>query len=304
LSTCIVCFLLVVLISSNSRNRRNLEVLVQNLNREMEVSDKLLLNILPVSIAMRMKNGESNISEKYDNCTVILCDIVQFTHLCSRVDPSLIVCLLHELFSLFDESADRLGLEKIKTIGDAYLAVAGLSKSRGQQDHAVLAISYGSEMIRIVNSFNREYIQGHTRSSADSLANPRRSGGILQSLTDTTTNDQTDPLLNSDLLSQIPDSYRNGLQIRVGVHSGSLVGGVVGSNKFLFDIFGPTVNMASRMESTGVPMKIQVSQETYELTKQEFQFEKRDNILLKGIGVQSTYITDGVVIKEPLHIMN
>jgi len=184
------------------------------------------------------------------------------------------------------------------------LAVAGLSKSRGQQDHAVLAISYGSEMIRIVNSFNREYIQGHTRSSADSLANPRRSGGILQSLTDTTTSDQTDPLLNSDLLSQIPDSYRNGLQIRVGVHSGSLVGGVVGSNKFLFDIFGPTVNMASRMESTGVPMKIQVSQETYELTKQEFQFEKRDNILLKGIGVQSTYITDGVVIKEPLHIMN
>ncbi len=137
-----------VVISSNSIYRNNLEILLNNLNYEIDISDKLLLNILPASIAQRMKNGERLIHEVYENVTVVFADVVGFTTISRCAPPEKIICLLHVLFSMFDEASENCGLEKIKTIGDAYLAVAGIPAQK--KDHAVLALSFGREMIEIV----------------------------------------------------------------------------------------------------------------------------------------------------------
>jgi adenylate cyclase len=249
----IVCFVMVTIVAAINSSRRELEQIVCNLEQEKNVSEQLLLNILPSVIATRMKNGEENIHQLYDNVTVLFSDIVSFTKISQNAPPQTIVLMLHKLFTLFDEALEYYQLEKIKTIGDAYMCVGGIPLTR--KDHASATVKFGIEMIRIVDRFNDTYFG----------SDGEESGGEMSRLS-----------------------------IRVGCHSGSVVAGIVGTNKFLFDIFGSTVNIASRMESTGIPMNVQISEETFQLIKDDFLCEQRQDVSVKGVGVQTTYI----VIKD------
>jgi class 3 adenylate cyclase len=210
----------------------------QELIAEKQTSERLLLNVLPGPIADRLKTGESLIVDRFDAVSVLFADIVGFTAVASRTSPEELVTMLNELFSTFDRLAEKHGLEKIKTIGDAYMVVAGIPQPVA--DHA-LAITH----------------------------------------------------MGLDMLAGIADySKRTGmnLTIRVGIHTGSVVAGVIGTKKFIYDLWGDTVNTASRMESTGVPGRIQVSEATYQVLKDLFEFEERGPIEVKGKGQMSVYL--------------
>jgi adenylate cyclase len=200
-------------------------------------SDELLTNAIPASIARRLKDGEDRIADVHPETTVLFADIVGFTAWAQRTDPARVVGLLDSLFTRFDHLAAGLGVEKIKTIGDAYMAVAGVPVPRS--DHAEAALQMAL--------------------------------GMLESV------DQWDTANNLHL------------QIRVGLASGSVVAGVIGRRRILFDLWGDTVNMASRMESTGVPGRVQVAPETWLLLRDQHPFERRE-IEAKGLGRMSTYL--------------
>ena len=201
-------------------------------------SDDLLANALPASIAARMKHGEQRIAESYPETTILFADLVGFTPWAQRTDPDRVVSVLDDLFSRFDELAAECGVEKIKTIGDSYMAVAGAPEAR--PDHAVAALTLAQRML-------------------SALADARGSLGLP-------------------------------LQMRVGLASGSVVAGVIGQRRILFDLWGDTVNIASRMESAGVPGRIQVSASTRTLLGDDFSFEERGAIEVKGLGRMTTYL--------------
>lgn len=279
------CLFLTILIRMN-QEKQNLKNIIANLKQEKERSDKLLVNVLPSGIAQRMKNGETMIHEVYDNVSVLFADVCDFTKFSIYSKPKDIILALHNLFSEFDKAADKFGVEKVKTIGDAYLAVAGLPH-RPTANHATLAVCYGLEMINIVEKYNMKYNRTDTT--------PFKVEHMSH-------DDAMDELANKPI-----DTVENGLgtnskfKIRVGIASGQVVGGVVGSHKFLFDIFGSVVNLASRMESSGLPMRVQIPEETYILLKESctaFKFKKRDKIFLKGIGYRSTYLIDSANAKD------
>src|SRR5215831_21000921 len=188
--------------------------LIEQKNRENEA---LLLNILPGEIANRLKQGENEIADNFADVTVLFGDIVGFTVLSSRISAAEIVDMLNGLFSRFDQAANELGIEKIKTIGDCYMAVCGLPNACS--DHAEKMARMALRMVEAT----REY------------------------------SNQTG--LN--------------LQIRIGLNSGPVVAGVIGTSKFIYDLWGDTVNLASRMESTGVPGEIQVTRSVYEQLKND-----------------------------------
>jgi len=201
-------------------------------------SDELLANALPASIAARMKHGEQRIAESYPDTTILFADLVGFTPWAQRTDPDRVVSVLDDLFSRFDELAAECGVEKIKTIGDSYMAVAGAPESR--PDHAVAALTLARRML-----------------------------GALA--------DAHGPL-------DLP------LEMRVGLASGTVVAGVIGEQRILFDLWGDTVNIASRMESSGIPGRIQVSASTRALLGNEESFEERGMIEVKGLGRMTTYL--------------
>lgn len=210
------------------------------LRHEREKSERLLLNVLPEPIAIRLKEEERPIAETYPGVTVLFADIVGFTEMSARLPPEQVVAWLDEVFSAFDELAGRLGLEKIKTIGDAYMAVAGLPHERG--DHAIAAAEMALGM----------------RKRIDALTTPL--GGPLQ--------------------------------MRIGMHSGPVVAGVIGRRKFIYDLWGDTVNTASRMESHGVPGAIQVSFVTRALLEGRYRFLERGPIAVKGKGEMDVYFLE------------
>ena len=177
---------------------------------EKERYEKLLLNILPQPIAMRMKADEYLIADDVDSCSILFADIVGFTGLAQKMGASQIVALLNKLFSHFDEECEILGLEKIKTIGDNYMAAAGVPKAN--PDHASLALEMGLRMLEYVKSL--------------------------------------DPIMGADLA------------MRIGVHSGSAVAGVIGKKKFVYDLWGDAVNTAQRMESHGFANEVHISDAT------------------------------------------
>ena len=203
--------------------------------REVE---RLLLNILPAPIAQRLRQGEMVIADQFDEMTVLFADVVDFTKLASRLSPTEVVDVLNGVFSIFDRLADRYGLEKIKTIGDAYMVVGGLTPEHA--DHAERVADMGLDMIGEVARFRN----GHARD----------------------------------------------LEIRAGMHVGPAVAGVIGIKKFIYDVWGDTVNTASRMESHGVPGRLQVTESTYERLKDAFRFEPRGTVEVKGKGPTSTYL--------------
>lgn len=213
----------------------------QRLQQEQQRSERLLLNILPPSIAKRLLQQHQTIADNFAEVTVLFADIVGFTQLSTQLSAAEVVNLLNQVFSRFDELAETYGLEKIKTIGDAYMVVAGLPQHR--TDHASAIAQMALAMQQALKDLNAQ------------------------------------------------NGYN--LEIRVGIHTGSVVAGIIGLKKFAYDLWGDTVNTASRMESQGLPGAIQVSCVTYECLKESYLFEDRGNILVKGKGEMMTYLLIG-----------
>jgi class 3 adenylate cyclase len=218
---------------------------VEAFSRENE---RLLLNILPASIAERLRGGEMVIADRFDDMAVLFADVVGFTELSARMSPTDLVGLLNEVFSTCDRLADRFGLEKIKTVGDAYMVVGGLHHEGGEAaperaTHAADVADMGLAMVEEVGRF-------------------RNADGA-------------------------------GLQMRVGMHVGPAVAGVIGLKKFIYDVWGDTVNTASRMESTGVPGRLQVTSATRDRLEADFELERRGIVDVKGKGPTETWFLLG-----------
>jgi class 3 adenylate cyclase len=206
------------------------------LRLEKDRADALLLNMLPASISTRLLAGELTIADAYPAVTVLFADIVGFTPLASRLPADDVVGMLGRLFARFDELVTERGLEKIKTIGDAYMVAGGLPEPL--DDHAARVVDLGLAMIDVARQ--------ESRPSAE-------------------------------------------LRIRVGVHSGPVIGGVIGHRKFTFDIWGETVNIASRLESQGIPGRVHISAVTWRNVEDLFEAEPRGPIDLRGYGPMETY---------------
>ena len=211
------------------------------LSLEQMKTDKLMLNILPKPIADRLKRGESNIAGNYPEVTVLFSDLVGFTKMSSQKSAGDLVKLLNDLFSRFDRRAEALGLEKIKTIGDAYMAVGGLPIPRS--DHADICAEMALGMFDDLIEFNKQY-------DAD-------------------------------------------LAMRIGLNTGPVVAGVIGFTKFSYDLWGNTVNTASRMESTSISGRIQMSTSTRDHLSPSFIIEERELMECKGLGLIMTYFLNG-----------
>ncbi|MCS6812761.1 MAG: adenylate/guanylate cyclase domain-containing protein [Cyanobacteria bacterium] len=205
---------------------------------EQEKSERLLLNVLPETIAHQLKHQDNpSIAEHYAEVSVLFADIVGFTALSTTMSPVDVVQLLNHLFSAFDQLADQHGLEKIKTIGDAYMVVGGLPIERA--DHAEAIADMALDMQRTLVQFNARY------------------------------------------------NYN--LSIRIGIHTGPVIAGVIGTRKFMYDLWGDTVNTASRMESYGVPDRIQVTEAVYHRLSYAYRFQERGELDVKGKGIMKTY---------------
>jgi class 3 adenylate cyclase len=214
---------------------------LRRLEQEQERSERLLLNVLPSSIAQRLKEGQEHIAEHFPECTVMFSDLVGFSRLANRISPAELVQVLNTIFSAFDQLADRHGLEKIKTIGDAYMLVGGVPTPR--PDHAEAVAEMALDMQDLMRSM-------HTRT------------GHL-------------------------------LQMRIGIHTGPVVAGIIGTRKFSYDLWGETVNIASRLESSGRPGVIQVSAATAERLQHKFEFASAGTVDAKGIGPVPAYLLLG-----------
>jgi len=213
--------------------QRRLFVQRSQLDRERARAEKLLLNVMPKPIADRLKADPEAIADHFDGVTVVFADIANFTSLAARLSPSALVARLDDVFSRLDDIIHRHGLEKIKTIGDQYMAVAGAPVPR--DDHAIAAARVALEICKL----------SHT--------------------------------LGTDI------------QFRVGLASGPAVAGVIGKSRFSYDLWGDTVNLASRMESHGVPGRAQIDEGTHGLLGKHFTCEDRGVIDVKGKGAVHTF---------------
>jgi class 3 adenylate cyclase len=208
---------------------REKNAVIESKNRENE---ELLLNVLPAPIANRLRGGEAGIADGFAEVTVAFADLVGFTALTSEMPPHEVVTLLNGLFTRFDVAAHDLGIEKIKTVGDSYMAVCGLPVPVAGHSERMVRMA-----IRMVH-ITREHAMEHNVS----------------------------------------------MKLRVGINSGPVVAGVIGKSKYIYDLWGDTVNLASRMESGGIPDSIQVTRPVYEQLKDRFVFEPRGAIEVKGKG--------------------
>jgi class 3 adenylate cyclase len=214
-----------------------LEETFRMLEVEQERSERLLLNILPGSIAERLKNSNQTIADGFADVTVMFADIVNFTKVAEGLTPQQVFTMLNKIFSSFDELAEHYGMEKIKTIGDAYMVAGGL----------------GSDV--------DDY--------ADSIADMA--------------------MAMRDLLQHDFAVNQMHLEVRIGIGTGPVVAGVVGKKKFIYDLWGDTVNIASRITSEGVPGMVQVDETTYRRLVSRFDFEAPQSIYLKGKGNMTVY---------------
>lgn len=218
--------------------RRRMEM---ELRQQRKQADRLLVNILPYQIATRLKTGTRTIAESFDDVTVLFADLVEFTAASVQMGPKELVDLLNEVFSTFDRLAERHGLEKIKTIGDAYMAAGGLPVPR--PDHVDAVAQMALDMQQAIARFTR------------------------------------------------PNG--KAFQLRIGISTGPVIAGVIGMRKFAYDLWGDTVNIASRMETTGIAGRIQVTPEVYERLYNRYKFEARGPILVKGRGQMESYWLTG-----------
>jgi len=210
---------------------------VADLEQEKARSETLLLNILPQSIINRMRNGEMVIADRVAEATILFCDLVGFTALSQELAADRIIDFLSKIFSAFDQLAAEFGVEKIKTIGDAYMVAAGIPEA--QPDHAERIAAVAPRML--------------------------------------------------DAVAAIAEATHLALAARIGIHTGPITAGVIGTHKFVYDVWGDTVNTASRMESQSLPGRIQVSAATRAALGDRFKLERRGIIEVKGKGMMETY---------------
>ena len=215
--------------------------LTQELDEERAKSNALLLNILPQPIIDRLAAGEEIIADRFPDVTVLFSDLVGFTAISSDLDAQVLVSELNRLFTRFDALCERTGVEKIKTIGDAYLAVGGLPGTRTDHTAAVVELALGM---------------------VDATLETDRERGTNWS-------------------------------IRIGIHSGPAVAGVIGTRKFVYDVWGDTVNVASRLEASAEPNRIHSSDPVADRLQGIFEFEPRGTVVLKGKGEANTYFLVG-----------
>ena len=221
-----------------SRLGTSINGMLGDIQVERQKSEDLLLNVLPVPIANRLKEGESTIADSFAGVSVLFSDVVGFTKLSGSVSATQLVGMLNGIFSGFDTLTDKHGLEKIKTIGDAYMVVAGLPDPR--EDHAEAIAEMALEMYTELDRLNK--------------------------------------------------THGTDLEIRVGINSGPVVAGSIGTKKFSYDLWGDTVNTAARMESHGVEGRIHVTEDTYNMLRDKYDFEDRGIMDIKGKGDMRTFL--------------
>jgi class 3 adenylate cyclase len=220
------------------RLRDQEQAYLAEIQTERAKTDRLLLNILPKAIADRLKAGEQTIVDSFSDCTVMFTDIVGFTRIAAEHGPQRTAQMLNEVFSNFDRIAEQFALEKVKTIGDAYMLVSGVPLAR--PDHAEACAHAALEMVEAMRVFSRR--------------------------------------------------HKTDWQIRIGLNSGPVAAGILGTKKFAYDLWGDTVNIASRMESHGQPGKIQVSENTKKLLGEKFAYQPMGVIQIKNSSPQPTYL--------------
>jgi class 3 adenylate cyclase len=223
------------------QQHKKLQAAYEEIQLEKEKSDRLLLNILPIRVANDLKATGHTVPQTFENVTVAFSDIVGFTHLSSQLDPKTLIDELNEIFTGFDMIIESNECERIKTIGDAYLAVSGMNN--GNARHAENIVNAACQIIR--------YLEKRNATS--------------------------------------PFEWK----IRMGIHTGKVVGGVVGIKKYIYDVFGDTINTACRMEQNSEPMKINISEATYDLIKDKFSFFERNALEVKGKGMMKMYFVTG-----------
>lgn len=213
----------------------------EQLAAQQQRSEQLLLNILPAAIAARLKQGNQKIAQGFTEVTILFADLVNFTQLAEQLPAEMLVDILNDLFSEFDTLTDKHDLEKIKTIGDAYMVAGGLPIPRN--DHAEAVAEMALDLLHAVEEFN--------------------------------------------------DKYHQSIRIRVGINTGPVVAGVIGKKKFIYDLWGDAVNLASRMESCGEVGCIQVSESTYRRLRSKYVFQERGLVTVKGKGKITSYWLTG-----------
>lgn len=223
-------------ISERKRIEEKLREYAADLQAEKQQSDRLLLNILPRSVANDLKETGQTRPQVYPDVTVFFSDVVNFTQISSQMEPGCLIELLNEMFTAFDHIMAAHACERIKTIGDAYLAVCGMPRTN--LAHAENIIHAAQEIIQFLQGANLPW------------------------------------------------------QVRIGIHSGSVVGGVVGVQKYIYDVFGDTINTAARMEEYSEPMRINISETTYQQVEGHFKVSERQTIEVKGKGNLNMYFVE------------
>ncbi|WP_442922480.1 adenylate/guanylate cyclase domain-containing protein [Microcoleus sp. CZ3-B2] len=221
------------------------------LRKQQKKTEDLLLNILPEPIANRLRHEPGLIADKFEKATILFADLVNFTQISTTMPATQLVYLLNEIFSIFDKLSDKHGLEKIKTIGDAYMVAGGIPIER--PDHAEAIAEMALDMLVAIQELNVK--------------------------------------------------LEANFAIRIGINSGPVVAGVIGTKKFIYDLWGNAVNTASRMESHGIPGRIQVSHYTYNLLHDKYEFEDRGEIEIKGKGKMQTYFLTGPKTAREMEIV-
>lgn len=213
--------------------------LVDEMEAQNERYKSLLNRILPAAVVRRLDAGEQQIADRFSSTSILFSDLVGFTRLSARLSPAVLIKTLDQVFSVFDAIAEEHGVEKIKTIGDAYMAAAGLPEAR--DDHATALLNMGLDMIRALERLKEEL--------------------------------------------DLP------LEMRVGIHSGPVAAGIIGESRFLYDVWGDTVNLASRLEASGQPGLVHISGETVEaLGVHSFNIQPTGGVHLKGKGLIESYL--------------
>lgn len=241
ISTAIVCLFTFIVNGIMLRWYSSLTRLQKSQIQATQNVEDLVNNILPKRAIEKIKSGQTRYSEQHEDVCIMFADLVGFTKYCSEHPKEEVVSLLDDLFSSFDQTAIDFGVEKIKTIGDAYMAACGLDLGSTPEASAQQLLSFGKTLLKEIQSFN--------------------------------------------------STHGTSFQIRIGMHCGPVIGGVIGQYKWSYDIWGDTVNTASRMESTGIEGRIQVSEEFVNMTNlPKTEFEERTHVVVKGKGVLRTFL--------------
>ncbi len=218
----------------------------RELEREKERVERLLLNVMPKSVYEEMKDFGTTTPTRVESASVVMLDFVNFTEMSVARDPSTLVAELNDIFSAFDRIVELFGCERIKTIGDAYIAVSGLPEPTPDHAHNVAKVA-----LRM-----KRYIERRN------IAHPEP------------------------------------WQCRIGINTGSMIGSIVGVQKYVYDIFGPGVNLAARMEFHSEPMQITLTEETRDLLRDDFIFTERGDYDIKGFGKKTLFFLDGEAVSR------